>query len=436
MEKEDNLMEKIVSLCKRRGFIFQSSEIYGGAAAAYDYGPLGVELKNNLKRLWWEEMVKTRENVVGLDAAIFMHPRVWQASGHLAEFTDLLQECKKCHHRFREKDLPDSKCPMCGGELTKPRAFNLMFETYLGPVKDEASRIFLRPETAQGIYVDYKSVQNAMRLKPPFGIAQIGKAFRNEITPGNFTFRTVEFEQMEMQFFIDPKEDKKWFNYWRKERLKWYLENLGLKKENIRFYKHKRKELAHYAKEAVDIEYKMPFGWQEIEGIHNRTDFDLKAHEKLSGKDLKYYNKEAEKKFIPYIIETSGGVDRAALAIFLDAYTEEEVRGKKRVVMKFKPQLAPFKVAVLPLLSNRKKLTEKAREIYEDLKNCYHSWYDEAGSIGRRYRRQDEVGTPYAITIDFDTLKDDTVTVRDRDTMVQERVKIGELRDYLFKKLM
>lgn len=428
---EPNLMEKIISLCKRRGFIFPSSEIYGGFRSSYDYGPLGVELKNNVKKSWWRDMVVMRENVVGLDSAILMNPKIWEASGHTTEgFADLLAECKKCRRRYRADHLEGNQCPECKIDLTEPRKFNLLLKTFLGPVEDEASEAYLRGETAQGIYVNFVSVQQSMRLKLPFGIAQVGKSFRNEITPGNFTFRTREFEQMEHQFFVKPKEADKWFEYWRQERMKWYQDSLGIKKDNLKFKKHEKDELAHYAKAAEDIEYNYPFGWDELEGIHNRGDWDLSRHSKFSGEDLSYFDEEKKERYIPHVVETAGGADRITLVALLDAYCEEEVSGEKRVVIRFHKNLAPIKVAVLPLVKNKKELVKKAKEIYDLVKPHFMSMYDETGSVGRRYRRQDEIGTPYCATIDFETLGDKAVTVRDRDSMKQERVKIKELIEW------
>ena len=386
-------------------------------------------------------MVQIRENIVGLDSAILMSPKIWQASGHLtAGFADPLVECKKCHHRFRKDHLKENKCPDCGGELTPEKKFNLMLKTFLGPVEDEAAITYLRAETCQGIYMNYEFMKDTMRLKIPFGIAQIGKAFRNEITPRYFIFKTREFEQMEMQYFVSPddKEKDKWFEFWKKERMNWYL-NLGIKKENLRFKEHEKDELAHYAKKAVDIEYKFPWGWGEIEGIHDRGDWDLFNHAKHSGRDLSYFDEAIKKKFIPHIIETSGGVERALLAFLIDAY--QEVKGGRtkttesvkemEVVLKLHKDLAPIKVAVLPLVKNKKELVKKARQVYDLIKPHFMSQYDEAGAIGRRYRRQDEIGTPLTITIDFDSIKQDDLTIRDRDSMRQERVKIEKLVDYL-----
>jgi glycyl-tRNA synthetase len=435
----ETLMDKLVSLCKRRGFVFQSSEIYGGLGSVWDYGPLGAELKKNIKERWWRSMVHEREDIEGLDAAILMHPKVWEASGHVAGFTDPLVDCKQCKNRFRADDPrlkgtpgePDTKCPVCGnkGTLTAPRMFNLMFKTFMGPVEEVAAVVYLRPETAQGIYVNYLNVQQSSRQKVPFGIAQIGKAFRNEITPGNFTFRTREFEQMEMQFFVKPGDDGKWFEFWKAERLKW-LHELGIRPEKLRFHQHGKDELAHYAKDAYDIQYEFPFGWQEFEGIHNRTDFDLSRHQQYSGKKLDYLDPATNERFVPYVIETSAGADRTTLVTLLDAYQEEEVEGEKRVVLRFKPSLAPLKAAVFPLV-NKDGMPEMARRVYDDLRARFNVFYDDGGSIGRRYRRQDEAGTPFGVTIDGQTLQDQTVTVRDRDTLRQERIAVAQLQAYL-----
>jgi len=424
-----DLMNKIVSLCKKRGFIFQSSEIYGGINSCWDYGPVGIELKLNIKNFWWRTMTYSYSNIVGIDASILMHPLVWHASGHVNAFTDPLVDCKNCKHRFRADAVNDNKCPDCGGELTQPRNFNLMFKTFMGPVEDEASIIYLRPETAQGIYVNFLNVLNSSRLKIPCGIAQIGKAFRNEITPGNFIFRTREFEQMEMQFFINPKDDEKYFEFWKQERWNWYIK-LGINPDKLRFYEHQKNELAHYAKKAFDIQYEFPFGWQELEGIHNRTDFDLKNHSQFSKKDLQYFDDETKEKFIPYNIETSAGCDRTLLVTLIDAYTEE----KERVVLKFKPFIAPIKVAVFPLV-NRDNMPEIAFNLYKKLMKKFKCFYDDKGSIGRRYRRQDEIGTPFCITIDSQTLQDNSVTLRDRDTMEQVRYNINEIENIISSKL-
>jgi len=431
-------MQKIVSFSKRRGFIFPSSEIYGGFGSCYDFGPLGVELKNNIKKSWWNEMVRNRKDVTGLDSAILMSPKVWEASGHLtAGFSDELVECKKCHHRFR-KDFIDGggKCPDCAGELTESRKFNLMMKTFVGPVEDDSSLTYLRPETCQGIYVNFKNVLNSYQMKLPFGIAQIGKAFRNEINPKDFIYRTREFEQMEMQWFCEPKEADKFFDYWLDQRLNWYY-NLGISKKNLKTYAVPKKELAHYARKAVDILYKFPFGWKEIEGVHNRGDWDLSNHSKYSGQDLSVDG------FYPHIIETSVGVDRSLLAFLLEAY--QEVKGGRtettesakeiEIVLKLHKSLAPIKVALLPLVKNKPELIKKAEEVYDLIRSCFMSECHSTGSIGRRYRRQDEIGTPFCITVDFDTLKDNTVTLRDRDTMKQERIKIIDLVSCLKKQL-
>lgn len=434
-----NLMEKIVNLCKRRGFIFQSSEIYGGLSSSYDFGPLGVELKRNIKNMWWKRIVLERNDIVGLDTAILMHPKVWEASGHLKGFSDLLVECKSCHRRFPANKVKD-KCPVCKGELSEAKTFNLMFKTFIGPVEDKASTVYLRPETAQGIFVNFDKIYQLARMKIPFGIAQIGKAFRNEITVENFIFRTREFEQMEIEFFVHPKEAKKWYKYWQKERLNWYID-LGIKKENLRLKEHKKNELAHYAVACCDIEYRFPWGWAEIEGIANRQDFDLKQHSKFSGQDLSYFDEKTKEKYIPYVIEPSAGVERSLLAFLIDAY-EEVIGGRtkttksvkeKEIVLHLNKNLAPIKIAVLPLVK-KEPLIKLAKEIFNSLKSNFNTQYDEVGSIGRRYRRQDEIGTPYCITVDFESLKDKKVTVRDRDTMKQDRILIKELKDYFDEK--
>ncbi|HOE28180.1 MAG TPA: glycine--tRNA ligase [bacterium] len=423
-------MDTLVSLCKRRGFIFQSSEIYGGLNSCWDYGPLGVELKNNLKRHWWRTMTQLRDDVVGIDASILMHPSVWVASGHVEAFTDPLVDCRSCKQRFRGDELKDGKCPRCGSrQVTEARQFNLMFKTHMGPVEEEGSVVYLRPETAQGIYVNFQNVLTPSRQKIPFGIAQIGKAFRNEISPGNFVFRTREFEQMEMQFFVEPGTDAEWLERWKAARMDWYAE-LGLRKEKLRLHQHPQKELAHYAKDAYDIEYEFPFGWKELEGIHNRTDYDLSRHQEHSGKDLSYFDAASNKRFIPYIIETSAGVDRTLLTCLVDAYREEEVRGEKRVVLKLHPQIAPMKAGIFPLV-RRDGLPEIAAAIARELRRHMPVFVDDTGSIGRRYRRQDEAGTPFGITVDSQTQQDGTVTVRDRDTMAQERVRDTELAQFL-----
>jgi glycyl-tRNA synthetase len=428
-----DLMDKLVSLCKRRGFVYPSSEIYGGINACWDYGPLGTLLKNNVKAAWWRAMTQLRDDIEPLDAAILMHPKVWEASGHVEHFTDPLVDCRQCKARFRADELPgdptdpQTPCPRCGnrGTLTPPRQFNLMFKTFMGPVEDEASVIYLRPETAQGIYVNFENVRTTARKKIPFGIAQIGKAFRNEITPGNFIFRTREFEQMEMQYFVKPGEDEKWFEYWKEQRFQWYLD-IGIRREKLRFHEHGPDELAHYAKAAFDIQYEFPFGWKELEGIHNRTDYDLSRHQQYSGKKLEYFDDATREHYIPYIIETSAGCDRTMLTCLVDAYREDEVEGEKRVLLSLHPRLAPIKVAVFPLVK-RDNMPEIARKIASDLRRHFTVFYDESGAIGRRYRRQDEAGTPYCVTVDSQTLEDETVTIRWRDTLEQERCKISDL---------
>jgi len=434
-------MEKIVNLAKRRGFAFQSSEIYGGLASCWDYGPIGVELKRNVKDAWWRDMVMRRPDIVGIDCSILMHPRVWEASGHVAGFTDPLVDCKLCKERFRADKLMDAQCPRkpskhpgeCEGELTEARQFNLMFKTFMGPVEDTASVVFMRPETAQGIFVNFLNVLNTSRQKIPFGIAQIGKSFRNEITPGNFLFRTREFEQMEMEFFVRPGEDEQWYEYWREQRLEWYTK-YGIRRENLRLREHERDELAHYAKACVDVEYHFPFGWAELEGIANRTDFDLRRHAEYSGKDLSYYDEETKERYYPYVIEPAAGADRATLAFLVDAYDEDIADGEPRVVLRFHPRIAPIKVAVFPLL-RKDGQPEKALEVADLLRQHFTVQYDQAGSIGRRYRRQDEIGTPFGVTIDHQTMQDGTVTLRDRDTMQQERIPIDRLVEELERRI-
>ena len=425
-------MDKLVSLAKRRGYVFQSSEIYGGLGSVWDYGPLGVELKANLKNRWWRAMVHEREDIEGLDAAILMHPKVWEASGHIAGFTDPLVDCKQCKNRFREDQLPEEnrksrKCPECGGQLTEPRNFNLMFKTHIGPVEDDASIVYLRPETAQGIYVNFRNVLQSSRVKIPFGIAQIGKAFRNEITTKNFIFRTCEFEQMEMQFFVKPGDDEKWFDHWKAERMSYYAK-LGVRPDKLRFHQHGPDELAFYAKIAFDIEYEFPFGWKELEGIHNRTNYDLSRHSEFSGKDLTYLDDESHERYLPYIIETSAGLTRTVLVVLSDAYDEEEVPGEEesRVVLRFHPKLAPITVGVFPLVK-KDGLAEIAQGIEQSLREDFTTFYDQGGAIGRRYRRQDEIGTPFCVTVDYQTKEDNTVTLRFRDSMAQVRLPIPEL---------
>lgn len=426
-------MDTLVSLCKRRGFIFQSSEIYGGFGSAWDYGPLGVELKRNVKSDWWRDLVQNREDIVGLDASILMSPQVWIASGHVEKFSDPLVDCKSCQRRFKADQVGD-RCPECDGELTEARQFNTMFKTFVGPVEDDASVAYLRPETAQGIFVNFPNVQSATRRKLPFGIAQIGKAFRNEITPGNFTFRTREFEQMEIEYFVKPGTDEEWFDYWINERLEWY-KRYGIREENLRLREHGPEELSHYSKATYDIEYNFPFGWSELEGIANRTDFDLRRHAEFSGKDMTYFDEETGEHIYPYVIEPSGGIDRAALAFLVDAYHEEEVKGRKRVLLRLHRDLAPVKVAVLPLLRNRPEVVALAKEIARDLRPHFVVIYDDTASIGRLYRRQDEIGTPYCVTVDVQSLEDRAVTVRDRDSMEQVRPSISQLKGFLLEKL-
>jgi glycyl-tRNA synthetase len=426
-------MDKIVSLCKRRGFIFPSSEIYGGLASCWDYGPMGVELKRNVKEAWWKAVVHERDDVVGLDTSIMMHPGVWAASGHIDNFTDPLVECKSCHLRWRADAIEGKRCPQCSGELTEPRMFNLMFKTFMGPVEEEASIVYLRPETAQGIFVNFENVVTTSRKKLPLGIAQIGKSFRNEITPGNFIFRTREFEHMELEYFVKPGTDEKWLDYWVKERFEWYVK-LGIRRENLRLRQHGRDELAHYAKDCYDIEYLFPMGWSELEGIANRGDFDLTQHAKCSGKELSYYDAEAGEKYVPYVIEPSAGVDRSVLAFLVDAYDEEEIEGEKRTVLHLNPCLAPIKVAVLPL-SRNEKLTPLAKEVFKRLCPSFMTDYDDSQSIGRRYRRQDEIGTPFCVTIDFESLEDKQVTIRERDSLAQIRVPTEGLEKVIEAKL-
>ena len=446
-------MDKMMSLSKRRGFMFQSSEIYGGLASTWDYGPLGVELKRNVKEAWWRSVITERDDMVGLDAAILMHPQVWVASGHVENFSDPLVECKECNTRHRQDHLLDEsgfedvlgdreaaleklRCPNCGGELGEPRRFNLMFKTFMGPVEDTANEVFLRPETAQGIFVNFRNVLDTTRKKLPFGIGQIGKSFRNEITPGNFTFRTREFEQMELEFFVKPGDDDEWLDKCVDARFKWYID-LGIRKENLRLRRHGDDELAHYAKACIDIEYRFPWGWGELEGIANRGDFDLRRHQEASGQDLTYFDESAEgddRRYLPYVIEPSGGVDRATLAFWLDAYDEEPDGDNVRVVSHIHRDLAPVTVAALPL-SRNEKLLPTARRVYDILRKHFTTQYDDSQAIGRRYRRQDEIGTPYCVTIDFDTIDDNQVTIRDRDTMHQARVPVSELVETLKDKL-
>lgn len=432
MKKENNaeLMDKIVSLCKRRGFVFPGSEIYGGLASSFDYGPLGVELKNNIKNLWWKRFVHERDDIVGIDAALIMNSKVWEASGHLKTFNDPLVECKKCHHRFRADKVEGKKCPDCEGELTESKQFNLMLKTFLGPVENSENTVYFRPETAQAMFVDFKNVLETSRKKIPFGIAQTGKAFRNEITPGNFIFRTREFEQMEIEYFIKENDWKKMFDIWKEEMWSWMTDGLGLDKKNIHELDVSDGERAHYSKKTIDFEYDFPFGREELYGLVYRTDFDLKNHYK----EPPYEDAETGEKFYPHVIEPSFGVDRSVLAVLCNAYAEEKdpaKDGASRVVLKLKPSLAPYKVAVFPLLKNKPELVKKAKQVYEILKKEFNVAFDDRGNIGKRYYSQDEIGTPFCVTIDFDTLKKDDVTIRDRDTMKQERIKISGLVDLI-----
>jgi len=433
-------MQKIVALCQRRGFIFQSSEIYGGLASTYDYGHYGVLLKNNVKAEWWRAVLQQRDDVVALDAAILMHPKTWEASGHLEGFTDPLVQCLgECKKRWREDHLREEqpegelKCPECGGDLSEPRQFNLMFETFMGPVKDDASVIYLRPETAQGIFVNFKNVLQFARKRPPFGIAQVGKAFRNEITPGNFIFRTREFEQMEIEYFVPPPEAPDWHMRWMEERMGWYT-GLGIRPDYLRLREHGPDELSHYSTATSDIEYLFPMGWSELEGIANRGDFDLTQHAQHSGDKLEYFDQQTKERYVPHVIEPAAGVDRAMLAFMVDAYDTEEVEGRQRTVLRLHPKLAPVKVAVLPLVS-RDGMPERAREIFDSIRHRIPAEFDEGGSIGKRYRRQDEIGTPWGVTIDGQTLEDGTVTLRDRDSLEQERVAADALLDLLSERL-
>jgi glycyl-tRNA synthetase len=427
-------LKDIANLCKRRGFIFQDSEIYGGIGSVWDYGPLGVELKNSVKNQWWKRMVYDRNDMEGLDAAILMNPDTWRASGHIASFADLLVDCKDCKKRFRTDKLKENKCPECGGELTEPRSFNLMFKTQVGSVEGQAQDVYLRPETAQGIFVNFNNILNSSRRKLPFGVAQIGKSFRNEITTGNFTFRSREFEQMEMEFFVKPGEDEKWYEHWLEERLSWYI-SLGIKKEHLRLREHAKDELAHYAKRCHDVEYLFPMGWSELEGIANRTDYDLKKHSEASGENLVYFDSATDERYTPYVIEPSGGVDRAVLAFLVDAYREEIVKDRKRVYLSLNNKLAPIKVAVLPLLKKNPEIVEMCHKLRDDLKGNYRVVYDDTASIGRLYRRQDEIGTPFCVTVDVDSLEDGKVTIRERDTMEQERVELSRIKEVLGVKL-
>ncbi|MEK9154452.1 MAG: glycine--tRNA ligase [Patescibacteria group bacterium] len=431
MKNSDNLMDKIVSLCKRRGFIYPGSEIYGGLANSWDYGPLGVELKNNIKNLWWKIFTYKRDDMYGIDSALIMNRKVWQASGHEVNFSDPLSDCKKCKNRFRPDKLENPKiCPVCGGELTEPRQFNTMMKTYLGPVENDTGLTYLRPETAQGMFVNFKNIIDSFHPRIPFGIAQIGKAFRNEITPGNFIFRTREFEQMEIEYFIREDEWKKWFDHWLSQMKNW-MKLIGIKAKNLNFHEIPDGERAHYSKRTIDIEYKFPFGLDELYGLAYRTNFDLKNHSEQSGVELNYSDQITGDKFLPHVIEPTFGVDRTLLAVLLEAYSEEE----GRVVLKLAYNLSPHKAAVFPLLANKPDLSNMAKNVYDDLRKDFKVVWDDRGNIGKRYYSQDEIGTPFCITVDFDSLENNDVTVRNRDTMAQERIKISELKNYLTQKL-
>jgi len=462
-KKSANVLDTVVSLCKRRGFVFPSGEIYGGTRSAWDYGPLGVELKENLKRQWWRSVVTNRDDVVGLDSSVILPRRTWEASGHVSTFTDPLVECQSCHKRFRADhlqeavaakkkdvdpdtvDLAEIACPNCGtrGAWTEPRQFNMMLKTYLGVIEDESGLHYLRPETAQGIFLNFLNVMTSSRKKPPFGIAQQGKSFRNEITPGNFIFRTREFEQMEMEFFVKPGEDEQWHQYWIDERTRWYVD-LGINPDNVRHFEHPKEKLSHYSKRTVDIEYRFGFPggeWGELEGIANRTDFDLTQHSEFSGQDLSYFDQGTGERYVPFVIEPAGGPNRAMMAFLVDAYTEDEAPNTKggvdkRTLLRLDPRLAPVKVAVLPLSRNA-DLSPKAKDLAAELRGAgWNVEFDDAGAIGRRYRRQDEIGTPYCVTVDFDTLEDSAVTVRERDTMKQERIALAQVRSYFAERLL
>ena len=435
MIEREQLMDRVVALCKRRGFVYPSSEIYGGINALYDYGPYGVELRRNIRSLWWRHLVELRDDVVGLEASIIMNPEVWVASGHVGGFTDPLVDCLgTCRKRWRADHLETDRCPECGGPLSAPRQFNLMFQTHIGPVPDDANTVYLRPETAQGMFVDFKNVLNSMRVRVPFGIAQQGRSFRNEISPGNFIFRLREFEQMEMEFFVKPGEDDRWHEYWIGERYRWYSDVLGIREENLRLRPHDADELSHYSKGTTDVEYRFPFGWGELEGIANRTDYDLNAHQSHSRQDLTYLDPDTNERYLPYVIEPAAGVDRIMITALIDAYDEDTVRGETRVVLRLHQDVAPVQVAVVPL-SKKDTLIETAREVQGVLKPHFRVEYDQTGGhIGRRYRRQDEIGTPYCVTVDFDSLEDRAVTIRERDSMEQERVPIADLLGHLLRR--
>jgi glycyl-tRNA synthetase len=431
--EQQSAMEKLVSLAKRRGFFFQSSDIYGGIQGIWDFGPLGVTLRNNIKQAWWRSMVELRDDVVGLDAGIIMNPQTWVASGHVASFTDPLVECKKCHQRFRADQVSGIRHETDGGEFTEARQFNLMFKTFMGPVEDSSAQVYLRPETAQGIFVNFANVLNSTRMRPPFGIAQVGKAFRNEITPGNSIFRLREFEMMELEYFVPPDEETKWLEYWKGQRFDWHL-GLGIRREKLRFREHGKKELAHYATAAFDVEYEFPFGWSELEGIAARGDYDLRQHQQASGRDLSYFDDLTRVRYIPHVVEPSVGVDRTLLTLLLDAYAEEEVRGEQRVVLRLNKAIAPIQVAILPL-SRKEPLTSTASKLEHELRPYFRTEYDDTQSIGKRYRRQDEIGTPFAVTVDFETGQDQAVTIRARDDMTQVRVPLTGLRQALEERL-
>jgi len=439
-EEQIVTMDKIVSLSKRRGFVFGSSDIYGGVSGFWDYGPLGVELRRNIKDAWWRANVHNRDDVVGIDSSLIMPPAVWAASGHLENFNDPLVECQSCKRRYRADDLEDtSTCPNCGSRLSEPRQFNTMFKTYVGPVADEAAVAYLRPETAQGTFVNFRNVLSSTPMKLPFGIAQIGKSFRNEITTGNFIFRSREFEQMELEFFVKPGTDDAWFDYWREERMRWWREDLGIRAENIHLRDHEKSELSHYSTQTSDFEYRYPFGWKELEGVADRTDFDLKAHMAGSGADLTYFDEETQERFVPFVIEPAVGVDRSFLVVMLDAYDEEQTGPKpsdRRTVLRLKPSLAPFKVAVFPLSANKPELVGSARSIYSELRPTMPVAWDQRGNVGKRYRAQDEIGTPWCVTVDYQSLEDQTVTIRDRDSMEQERQPIGGLSELFRRRLL
>jgi glycyl-tRNA synthetase len=438
-EEQIVTMDKIVSLAKRRGFVFGSSDIYGGVSGFWDYGPLGVELRRNIKDAWWRANVHNRDDVVGMDSSLIMPPAVWAASGHLENFNDPLVECQSCKRRYRADDLEDtSTCPNCGNRLSEPRQFNTMFKTYVGPVADEAAVAYLRPETAQGTFVNFRNVLSSTPMKLPFGIAQIGKSFRNEITTGNFIFRSREFEQMELEFFVKPGTDDAWFGYWREERMRWWRDDLGIRADNIRLRDHEKSELSHYSTQTSDFEYRYPFGWKELEGLADRTDFDLKAHMAGSGADLTYFDEETQERFVPFVIEPAVGVDRSFLVVMLDAYDEEQTGPKpsdRRTVLRLKPSLAPLKVAVFPLSANKPELVEVARSIYSELRPLLPVAWDQRGNVGKRYRAQDEIGTPWCVTVDYQSLEDGTVTVRDRDSMEQERHPVAGLSDLFRQRL-